>query len=385
MKKTDKYTDFLLFEKGEEIAINLLLRTALITDAPKGADYYFDDKYIRTKEPVSTGDVALYRGLNWLIISQVDEETDSYQGKLRRTNHNTKFILDDWLYEFPSILEMVNLTLNKGGTINVISGRLNCTLQANALTSNIGVNMRFIASNSAWMIVGVDETKTGLLVLSCERDLFATDDDKENEIANKNRLPIWTIGLFAPIASISKGESITAIAVLYRNSSQYDDAQFLWHSVDERIATVEAGVITGMDLGETTIAVRWVKHPEIVYEFPLLVQKEAPVVVSYKFYCCFPGGAEKSYTDFDILQGDIKEYGIEKYINGVLAKENDTYNYVFTPRGATGVNYTFTVIDAYTCQVENKKIFSTGVPRLTGTSNESGESLTINIQLKGAW
>lgn len=385
MKKVDQYIDFLLFEKGETVDINLLLRTALLTDAPKGADYYFDDKYIRTKDPVRTGDVVRYRNITWMLVSQVDKGEDSYQGKMRRCNHVTKFILDDWLYEFESIIEMANLSINKGGNLNIVTGNMNCTLQANTLTNSIGINQRFIASDAAWKVVGVDKTKTGLVILSCERDLKASDDDMENEIANKDSLPTWTIGLFAPVEAVSKGESVTATAVLYRNSSQYEDAEFVWHSADESIATVEDGVISGVDLGEATISVRWAKHPGIVYEFPILVEQEAPEVVTYKFYCCYPDGSYKTYTDFDILQGDTMIYGIEKYINGALALVNDTYTYVFTPNGASSTNYTFTVVDAYTCKLQNKKMYLTNPNNLKGTSTQSGEILNISILLKGAW
>jgi hypothetical protein len=384
MKPIDPFLDFLLFERGEAVELNGSRVTALIIDASQSAEYY-DDQYIRTKTELHTGDVVAARGFAWLIISQVEASSQSYRGRMRQSNHNTKFILDGWLYEYPSIIEMVNLTLDEGREINLLAGRLDCTLQSNDLTRSISENTRFIASDAAWKIVGVDQTKTGLLILNAERDSLSAGDDMQNEIANADSIPVWTIGLAAAVETVSLNETVTAIAVLYRDGTEYAGEEFLWQSSDDTIASVQGGVITGVALGSADITAAWVKHPSINYSFSVLVEEEAEPVITYRFYSSYLDGSEKSYSDFDILEQDTKKYGIEKYIDGTLASENDTYTFSLDRNGVPTANYTYTVLDSRSVSIENKDEYLNAYMTLTGISDQTSEELSVQILLRGVW
>lgn len=381
MNSIDKFIDFFLHEKGVPVTVDSIPIKALVSDAPRGADYYFDDKYIRAKALLHSGAIVLHREENWLVISQVDQNENSSQCKMRKSNHITKFTIDDWLYEFVSVLEMINLTVSRGGTINMATGKLRVSLPANKLTHQIGINTRFIASFSPWKVIGVDVTKTGLVILESEKDLIGADDDMENEIANKNSIPVWTVSAGTESTVIKIGETPTLSPSLYKNSVEVLGEAFLWQSEDKAIATVDGGVITAVAIGTTTVILRWVKHPSVLTEIAVSVEAEPVEVITYKFYTENTDGTNKSYTQFDVRQVYTKVFGIEKYINGVLAQINDTYTFSFNPNGATSSNYIYKVISDYSVSVENKMRYTEPVT-LTGTSNQTNEVLSISFYLK---
>lgn len=218
-------------------------------------------------------------------------------------------------------------------------------------------------------------------MLTAERDIFAPDDDKENEIANAGSIPNWSIFLLPDSASIAPGTTISIAATLYRNDQAQSGGAFFWHSADNQIATVDNGVVTAVGIGETTITAAWQKHPTIFTTATIAVEEAPPQVVEYKFYSVYEDGSEKSYTDFDIMQSNTRVFGIEKWINGVVAQENDSYAFAFNPNGATATNYTYTVLNSYSVKIKNNRVYANPVS-LSGTSNESGEVLTISFRLR---
>lgn len=381
MKQIDSFLDFLLFEKGESITVGLLPRRALVTDASRYADQYFNDKKIRTKQSLSTGDLVSYQDEHWMLVSQVDISGASYTGRIRKINHNTKFIINDWLYEFPSILEMVSLSIGSTVDIRIATGNMRITLQNNEITSQIAINNRFIASLSAWKVIGLDYTKTGLIIMTAERDLFEADDDIENGIANGYSLPTWSISLQPTTLTLAPEATATIEATLLRNSTAQSGAAFLWHSSDAQIATVTDGLVTGVAEGEAAVTARWQTHPTIQASADISVVDTPPVIITYAFYSTATDGSDKTYTDFDIIHTDTRNIGIEKRINGVIADINDTYVFTFYPNGATSNNYTYTVLNTYSIQLKNKQVYTKPVT-LSAVSNETGESLSVSFYLK---
>lgn len=385
MKSIDNFIDFFLHEMGAGVLINGVSKTILLTDAPKSGLYYFNDLYLRAKEALSTGDIVTYQGSDWLLLSQVAADPHSWQGRIRKCNHLTKFILEDWLYAFPSIIDMERLSIGSAGVVQIAEGSLVCTLRADEITNTIAINQRFIASDAAWRVIGVDKTNLGLVILNTERVATAAGDDMENEIANADTLFVWSIALQSAVEIVPLDDDLTVTAILYRDETAQESASFLWSSADSSIASVAGGVITGVSEGSTTITVRWAEHPSILLSFPVTVEEVIPDVVSYKFYCIPGDGSGKTYTSFDIYEGDTNVYGVEKYINDVLAETNDTYAFTFTPNGATSSNYTYTVLSDTTVSIYNKLRYLTHTCTLSATSNQTGASLQISILLRGAW
>ncbi len=381
--KVDDFLDFLLFEKGTDITLNSIPERVVITDAEKNTDYYIDDKNVRLKSPVNTGSIVDFQDVKWLVMSQVKATSISHEAKIRKCNHITKFILNDWVYEFNSILQMQSLSF-ENGIVMTVSGNIYCMLQDNELSRQIVINQRFIASCSAWKIVGLDTTHTGLIVLNAECTETSAYDDMVNEIADAGRLPVWSVQILNPTDKINKDSEYTFIGKVFKDNVECDEP-VIWISSDENIVTIVDGVATGIDVGTATITAYCKAHPSVYCEFVLEVSDVVPVVVTYRMYTYIVGEEIKDYSDFNILQGDTNVYGIEKYYDGVLAPDNDTYTYTLNRNGVPTANYVYTVVNAYTVKIQNKAKYLDSLMILTGKSNQSGESLSVNIQLKGSW
>ncbi len=381
MKKIDDFIDFFLHEKGETVQINGVSRVALFTGTSSGTAYYTDDLVIRTKQALSTGDTVTHQEKSWLIISQVTKEKNSYQGRLRQCNHVTKFILDDWLYAFPSILAVSTFGIRQGEVIQLVDGMLSCLLTDNVVTELIHVNQRFIASKSAWMITGIDRTHTGVLILYADRDAFVEGDDQENEIANASTLPDWHVEMGAETFTVELGGTYQLIANLYKGAT-IEEATILWHSSDETVATVSAdGVVTGVSLGTVIITAAWAEHTDISASSDGEVEEQAPEVITYKFYSMDENGSNKSYTNFDVEQYSTRVMGIEKYLNGVLTT-NDTYAFTLTPNGAYSGNYTYTVVNSVSISIQCWA-YDSHIMTLAGVSNQNSERLEVSVRLNG--
>ena len=381
--KNDAWIDFLLHEKGTVLLVNGEQRVGLITDA--STDEYFHDRMIRAKEALQPGDLITYQDTTWMVTTQITREENSSIAQMRLCNHVTKFILDAWLYSYPSVLEMKRLSIDSAGTLLIADGSLTCTLRADDTTNTIVINQRFVASDAVWKVIGVDKTNPGLVILNTERSLQASGDDMVNEIANADTLPTWTIALQSAVETVPLGDTLTVTAILYRSGVAQETAAFLWSSANESIVSVADGVLSGVAEGSTTITIRWAKHPSVSLDVPVTVEAIIPEVVSYKFYCIPGDGSGKTYTSFNIFQGDTNVYGVEKYINDVLAATNDTYTFTFTPNGATSSNYTYTVLTDTTVRLYNKLKYLTHTCTLGAVSNQTSTSLQVSIQLKGDW
>lgn len=381
--KNDAWINFLLYEKGTVLLVNGGQRVGLITDA--STEGYFHDRMIRTKEELHPGDLIAFQNATWMVTTQVTREENSSIARMRLCNHVTKFILADWLYPFPSVIEMERLSIDAAGAVFLAAGSLTCTLRADDIANTIAINQRFVASDAVWTVVGVDKTNPGLVLLNTERTQQGSGDDMVNEIANADTLPTWTIALQSAVESVPLGDTLTVTAILNRSGVAQEAATFLWSSANASIVSVADGVLSGVAEGSTTVTVRWAEHPSVSLDVPITVEEVIQEVVSYKFYCVPGDGSGKTYTSFDIFQGDTNVYGVEKYVNDVLSATNDTYTFTFTPNGATTSNYTYTVLTNATVSVRNKLQYLSHACTLSAVSNQTGTSLQVSILLKGNW
>lgn len=210
-----------------------------------------------------------------------------------------------------------------------------------------------------------------------------TNHNKENEIADKNKIPVWEIAINEDNTKIAIDKDFIFTATLKKNGKEVQDALFVWESSDEAIGTVNNGIVDGHSVGNVTIYVYVQDKPDIKISIELEVVESLPDIITYKMWCSYPDGRDKSYTDFSILYGDKKLYGVEKYVNGSMAITNDTYTFSLDANGTPSTKYNYTVLDNVKVEIEAK-----GNPYkliLTATSNEIGESITQIVQLKYLW
>ncbi|MFL0194821.1 hypothetical protein ACJDU8_04425 [Clostridium sp. WILCCON 0269] len=381
MNKIDKFWNFFKFEKGEPVKINNMDNTAVISSASENQDYY-DDLYIRTDANIQTGDIVEYENKKWFVISQENKESISYKAKIRRSNYRIKVVIDGVLNEFDSIIEIVSVSIGGNGVINIAAGEVTVTIPMDTISNKIDVNSRFVKLGYVWKVSGVDRSRNGLNIIHAEKDSIGANDDMENEIANKNLIDVWRITVNDENRTVNIDSDYTYTAVVLKNGSEYTGASLIWRSSDENIAVVSNGVVHPVALGKVTISVYMESNPNVKLDLDIEVDEE-PDTVTYKMYEAETDGTDKNYNSFSIIEDYAMMFGMEKYINGVLAP-NDTYTFTLDSNGVPSANYAYTVLNNYSVKIENKSM-STPKLVLTAVSNESGGTITQDIQLKGEW
>jgi len=300
MNKIDKLWDFLKFEKGESITINGVQTIAIISDATDKPSYY-DDKYIRTAVEIKTGDLIEYQNNKWFVISQEDKNVKTYKAKIRKSNYKIKIVLDEVLHEFESIIENVNVSISEGKVIDTIAGKIIVTIPTNTFSNKIDINIRFIKLGYAWKVVGVDRSQKGLNIIHAEKDLIGSDDDTENEIANKNLIAVWSINIADENRKINVDTDYIYIATILKNGVEYTGAKLIWQSSNSTLANVSEGTVHGIAAGVVTISVYIDINPSVRLDLNIEIAEKVPDVITYKMYKANLDGTGKDYTDFSLL------------------------------------------------------------------------------------
>ena len=378
-KSVEDYLDFLLKEKGKNVVIRGIQAKAIITDVNEKISYY-DDKIIRTDMEIHTGERIDYQADQWIVISEIDKNKNSYKARIRKMNYTIKIVVDEVLCEFISIIEGISFGIDEGKFMNFEAGKIQVTIPADSVSNKIDVDMRFIKMDKAWKVVGVDKSRLGIVILHCEKDLFGSYDDRINEIANTNLIAIWEIQINEENRQVALNKEFTFTATVMKNSTEYQGAVLVWASSDENIAVVNDGVITGVAIGSVEISVYIQDKPTVKTNIQIEVVESILDVITYKMWSSYTDGSGKSYTDFSVRYGSSKWFGVEKYVNGVLADVNDTYSFSLNPNGTPSSNYIYTVVNDNKVKLEGEGYGYSVI--LSATSNESGEILTQSIQLK---
>jgi hypothetical protein len=178
---------FLFDSAGQIVKINDVERIALITNAKIGD---FEDKYIHTLQPIQRGNLIVYNGENYLIISDtVTQRYGKYKALMRHCNytivvegqevceivgwndfgepieecHTTESI------NVPAIIDKYTFKIDDFAPIRVADNQIIVTVQDNETNkSKFTVNSTFQVMRENWKVLNVDLTKKGLLILTCE-------------------------------------------------------------------------------------------------------------------------------------------------------------------------------------------------------------------------
>lgn len=380
LKIIDDYLGFLLLEKGEDILYNGESKKALVSDARDKISFY-DDKFIRTDFEIKTGDLIDYQDSKWIVISEVDKNRLSYKARIRKSNYKIKIVVNEELYEFDSIISSKSLSISTDKYMSFEDGSIDVVIAYNNISRQIDVEMRFIKMQSAWKIVGVDKSKLGIITLQCEKDLFVPTDDKENEIANADKLVTYTLSINEEIYEVAQGETYQYTATIYKDGLEDSTKTVSWRLSNDNATITTDGIVEGINIGTVTITAYISDKPEIFDSIDISIIEAVPEeVITYKMWSSYADGSGENYTDFTVTYGSTKRFGMEKYINGVLATTNDTYTFNLDPNGTSSSNYTYSVIDDYKVEIKGTGMGDTII--LTGTSNETGENITKSILLK---
>ena len=383
MNSIEKLWNFFKFEKGELVTVNGVQNTAIISDANTNPSYY-DDQYIRADIPIKTGDVVGYQYMIWFVISQPDLNLITYRAKMRQSNYMIKAVLDEVLYEFDSIIESVSASVENSKFIDTAAGKIVVTIPSSSLSNKVDINMRFVKLGYVWKVSGVDRSENGLNIIHADKEAQGANDDMVNEIANKDLIAVWSITVSDDNRNVNIDSDYTYTAIVMKNGQEDDGVVLVWSSSDESIATVLNGTVRGVALGNTIIAVYMQGNPNVNLELNIEVVEQAPDVITYKMFKADTDGSNKDYSDFSIIQGSTMLFGMEKYLNGVLI-DNDSYTFALNPNGVPTSYYVYTVIGSTSVKIENDQMSPDSDLILTATSNQSSQTVSKAIMLKGLW
>ena len=180
--------NFLIDNMGVDIKINNQEAKALL----KNIDNVTDDKQIITNSgEISRGDYVEYNSTFFIAKHDVADKRYNlyYKNIIQKCNHDIKFVINEKVYLFYTIIEGGKFGIQIDTFIQLPSDNITVTLPITDTTRAIKRDDRFIKFGSAWKVKGIDYTKAGIITLFCEVDAINTStDDIENEIAEGKHL-----------------------------------------------------------------------------------------------------------------------------------------------------------------------------------------------------
>lgn len=181
------------WKNSKVITVNNIKTSAIVADAKDVLNYH-SDKYIITRYKTTSGDLVIYEGLMYMIVSQIDrnyedrkEEQYNYRARMRSINYDVKFILDEKLFLYHTIIEKESGQLvSSGEYISISTDKIIVALPLTESSKVIELGARFVSMSRCWQVEHINRTKKGLIYLTCKSSLInSTVDDMKNEIANR--------------------------------------------------------------------------------------------------------------------------------------------------------------------------------------------------------
>ena len=269
MQDIDGKIDFFLYEKGESIKVNETEQVALMIDVVDKLTYY-DDKLIRCKCQIKTGDIIEYNNLEYIIISQIDKEENSYRARMRKSSYRIAFNWSGNIKWFDCIEESKVFDITTGTYVSYASGNIYVTVQSNSDTRTIAIDQRFYVTNQPFKVTGIDKSQEGLIKLNCALDLISTQyDDVENNIVDRWR---YETGHTYTL-TLSNGDAVNVLLndIIQLNLSVTDNGTAVanpivtFTSSDSNTISVDnSGKVMGIALGQAIITAKLTYHDAIL-------------------------------------------------------------------------------------------------------------------------
>jgi hypothetical protein len=260
--------DFFLYEKGENITINSTEQVALVMDAVDKLTYY-DDKLIRCKYQIKTGDIVEYNNFKYIIISQIDKEENSYRARMRKCSYRIAFNWSGNIKWFDCLEESKVFDVTSGTYISYASGNIYVTVQNNSDTRTIVLNQKFYVTNQPFKVIGIDKSQEGLIKFNCALDLISTQyDDVENNIVDRWRYETahtFTLTLSnGNAANVLLNDIISLNVEVTDNGTIVENPIVTFTSSDSNTVSVDnSGKVMGIALGQALITANLTYHEMI--------------------------------------------------------------------------------------------------------------------------
>lgn len=278
----DELIDFFLYERGEEIAINDTTTAAVVTEAEMQVGLY-DDKIIICKNELKRGDVINYAGKSRLIYYPVDHRNQSYAGRARECNQRIAFNYAGDVHWFDVIMEAQTYDIEAGKVISLPEGKLEVWVQENAESIKVTLNQRFLLTNRAYQVTGIDRTIPGLMRLICELTQSNEYDNFTLEIADYYRYTHeYTIAInnSQPIG-VTAGNTVQLSTTVKDNGKTVETKTVTYESENSQIATVDSGgLVTAVAEGTVNIVAKLSDDPAVSQTVSVVVAQAPPASYS---------------------------------------------------------------------------------------------------------
>ncbi|MEK4165603.1 Ig domain-containing protein [Anoxybacillus sp. FSL W8-0104] len=177
---------FLLDTIGETVTIDNVEKKVIVNNAKIG-DY--EEKYIYTLDSIQRGNLIVYNGKNYLIVSDVTQGKLYKKALMRHCNY--EIIVEGqkvceivgWndfgepIYEchttesinIPAIVDKYTFKIDNFAPIRLPENQIIVTIREDDNTKQKFVaNATFDVMGKTWKVIDVDLTRNGLLILTCE-------------------------------------------------------------------------------------------------------------------------------------------------------------------------------------------------------------------------
>ena len=265
--------DFLIKEIGHNIKVNNIDSKAIVNNVGNETD----DKKIITKSELQRGDYINYNNLYFLVMDEINDKRYNVYNKatIRSCNFNIKFIIEDKLYLFPSIINGDKFFIQDNNIMPLSADAITVTLPVTDVTKQIKVQDCFLKWGQKWEVQGINNTKDGLIILNCKTIGTSHLDDKENEIADR-----WTED--AGVKKDRLNGNVIPIMPFDTNEESYTDAMvtFICKNIEteENIADVIVKLTDKNENEMYIIANQSYQIPKGIYTYT--IEKEGYEIIS---------------------------------------------------------------------------------------------------------
>jgi len=179
----NKFNDY-IDKYGETVLIDGVEHTVFFMNSPEGATIMNDFVYMFCfTGACEQGALVERKGVNYLVYHKETDINEVYEKFLvRNITKFTNFVISDELKAIPSIIFDGSQTVADNQYIGFFDGKLELLVPKNADTIQIIENDRFIAFNSAWLVVATTEVNRGYINLHCEKTQVNEGDNLIDEI-----------------------------------------------------------------------------------------------------------------------------------------------------------------------------------------------------------
>lgn len=277
VQRVDELIDFFLYELGEAIVINDINTVAVVLDVDNRIGEY-DDKLIMVKPECKLGDIITYKEKKYLIFFPIENGTNSYIGRIRSCNQRIAFNFLGDVEWFDVLIESRTFDIAENQFISLPSGQIIVWLQENETSIEVALDQRFLNTDRAWEITGIDRSNPGLMKLYCELTLSNSDDNFKLGIADYYKyLHNYALSIVnAQPVGVELGQTTQLLFIVTDKGTQVSTLPKLTcSSSDEAVATVDnTGLITGIANGTTNITATITGYPEVTMSISIEVSGE---------------------------------------------------------------------------------------------------------------